>query len=85
MSDSKLLRGATPRAVRRESNESADFGGTRNWLERAPQRPPPRVPADPAAPHRHAAITRSLYSYANYKSWADKVRTSWDPDKDPSG
>jgi hypothetical protein len=30
---------------------------------------------------RHAAITRSLNNYANYKSWADKVRSSWDPDK----
>ena len=29
---------------------------------------------------RHAAITRNLYTWSNYKSWADKVRTSWDPD-----
>jgi hypothetical protein len=29
---------------------------------------------------RHAAITRNLYTWSNYKTWADKVRTSWDPD-----
>ena len=29
---------------------------------------------------RHAAITRNLYTWSNYKSWADKVRISWDPD-----
>jgi hypothetical protein len=43
---------------------------TPNWLERA-------QPANP----RHAAITRSLYSWSNYKSWSDKVRSSWDKDK----
>ena len=29
---------------------------------------------------RHAAITRNLYTWSSYKTWADKVRTSWDPD-----
>jgi hypothetical protein len=29
---------------------------------------------------RHAAITRNLYTWSNYKTWEDKVRTSWDPD-----
>jgi hypothetical protein len=29
---------------------------------------------------RHAAITRNLYTWSNYKTWADKVRTSWDPE-----
>ena len=42
----------------------------RNWLERA-------QPGNP----RHAAITRSLYSWTNYKNWTDKVRNSWDKDK----
>jgi hypothetical protein len=42
----------------------------RNWLERS-------QPANP----RHAAITRSLYSWSNYKSWTDKVRHGWDKDK----
>jgi hypothetical protein len=42
----------------------------RNWLERA-------QPGNP----RHAAITRSLYSWTNYKNWTDKVRNSWDKEK----
>ena len=50
----------------------------RNWLERAhPSNPATNLPANP----RHAAITRSLYSWSNYKSWTDKVRSSWDKDK----
>jgi hypothetical protein len=27
---------------------------------------------------RHAAITRNLYSFANYKSWADQVKGAWE-------
>ncbi|HUL17959.1 MAG TPA: hypothetical protein VLV29_01730 [Steroidobacteraceae bacterium] len=27
---------------------------------------------------RQAAITRNLYTWSNYKSWAEQVRTSWD-------
>ncbi len=30
---------------------------------------------------RHAAITRNLYSWNNYKNWADKVRGNWDDKK----
>lgn len=30
---------------------------------------------------RHAAITRNLYSWSNYKSWADKVRDTWGDEK----
>lgn len=26
---------------------------------------------------RHAAITRNLYSWSSYKSWAEKVRHDW--------
>jgi hypothetical protein len=26
---------------------------------------------------RHAAITRNLYTWSNYKSWAEKVRHDW--------
>ncbi len=48
----------------------------RKWLERAPSLPPP-LPANP----RHAAITRSLYSWTNYKSWTDKINKSWEKDK----
>jgi hypothetical protein len=28
---------------------------------------------------RHAAITRNLYTWSNYKNWADKVKNSFDP------
>ena len=42
-----------------------------NWLDRAP----------PAASNsRHAAITRSLHTWSNYKSWTDKVKSNWDKD-----
>ena len=27
---------------------------------------------------RHAAITRNLYTWSNYKNWAEKVRSNWD-------
>jgi hypothetical protein len=29
---------------------------------------------------RQAAITRNLYTWSNYKSWADQVRDSWQGD-----
>jgi hypothetical protein len=29
---------------------------------------------------RQAAITRNIYTWSNYKSWADKVRSTWDAD-----
>jgi hypothetical protein len=33
---------------------------------------------------RQAAISRNLYTWSNYKNWADKVRGSWEPDKEPA-
>ena len=27
---------------------------------------------------RHAAITRNLYTWTNYKNWADQVKGSWE-------
>jgi hypothetical protein len=44
----------------------------RNWLERGSQT---------SSNSRHAAITGSLNSWSNYKSWTDKVRSNWDKDK----
>lgn len=32
---------------------------------------------------RQAAISRNLYTWSNYKNWADKVRGSWEPDQEP--
>ena len=49
----------------------------RNWLDRAHGS---SVPANQPANSRHAAITRSLNSWSNYKSWTDKVRSNWDKD-----
>jgi hypothetical protein len=43
-----------------------------NWLDRS----------QPSSNSRHAAITRSLHTWSNYKSWTDKVRSNWDKDKD---
>jgi len=37
-----------------------------NWLDRMQR-----------ARARHAAITRNLYTWSNYKSWADQVRDTW--------
>jgi hypothetical protein len=44
----------------------AGAAAARSWLNRT-------QPANP----RHAAITRNLASFPNYRSWADKVKTTW--------
>ena len=31
-----------------------------------------------SSPSRHGAIARRLFTYSNYKNWADKVRGTWD-------
>jgi hypothetical protein len=41
--------------------------------------------AVPRPPSRHSAITRNLQNYASYKLWAEKVKSSWEPGKDPKG
>jgi hypothetical protein len=33
---------------------------------------------------RHAAITKNLYTWSNYKSWADKMKDSFDDDAAPA-
>jgi hypothetical protein len=40
-----------------------------NWLDRMQR-----------ARARHAAITKNLYTWSNYKSWADKMRDTFDED-----
>jgi hypothetical protein len=30
---------------------------------------------------RHAAITKNLYTWSNYKNWADKMRDNWEDDE----
>lgn len=32
---------------------------------------------------RHAAISRNLSSWSNYKTWSDKMRQSFEPDAPP--
>lgn len=61
--------GETARPVVRAGTLARD--PQRTWVDRAQQ------PAN----LRHAAITRSLYSWSNYKSWTDKVRHSFDKEK----
>ena len=41
-----------------------------NWLDRTQR-----------ARARHAAITQNLYTWSNYKSWAERMRTSWEDEK----
>ena len=43
-----------------------------NWLDRMQR-----------ARARHAAITKNLYTWSNYKNWADKMRDNWEED-DPN-
>jgi hypothetical protein len=67
-----MLATGTHRAWTGEPAGSVLRGGNphdRNWLER------------PRPNSRHAAITRSLYSWSSYKSWTEKVRSNWDKDK----
>ena len=54
---------------------------------------PPKTPSPPPVDQRHwlaqaqkpnarhSAITRSLFSWSSYRSWADKMKTGWDKDK----
>lgn len=43
-----------------------------NWLDRMQR-----------ARARHAAITKNLYTWSNYKNWAEKMRDNWE-DEDPN-
>ena len=43
-----------------------------NWLDRMQR-----------ARARHAAITKNLYTWSNYKNWADRMRDNWEED-DPN-
>ena len=48
------------------SNPTGGADAYANWLERMQR-----------ARARQAAITRNLYTWSNYKNWADQVRDSW--------
>ena len=45
-----------------------------NWLDRMQR-----------ARVRHAAITKNLYTWSNYKNWADKMRDNWEGDGSAPG
>ena len=65
--------GETTGAIVRASSTPAREPPRANWLDRSP-------PAAASSNSRHAAITRSLNTWSNYKSWTDKVKGSWDKD-----
>ena len=44
-------------------------GSTPNWAERMH-----------SAPTRHEAITRNLNTWSSYKSWAERMRSTWQGD-----
>ena len=57
------------RHASRHPRHGAPTSGTdayANWLDRMQR-----------ARARQAAITRNLYTWSNYKNWADQVRDSW--------
>jgi len=66
--------------TQREPAPASPTGGAdayANWLDRMQR-----------ARARQAAITRNLYTWTNYKNWADQVRDSWssaDGNAAPSG
>ncbi len=57
----------------RHENAPGSAGGQDpygNWLDRMQR-----------ARARHAAITRNLHTWSNYKSWAEQVKDSWDAEQ----
>jgi len=75
MSSSDRGRGDTP-GTRPESPPTAKTPGPADsgdpyasWLDRMQR-----------ARARHAAITRNLYTWSNYKNWAERMKDSWDDD-----
>jgi len=82
MSDSKTPRSPPNRKPPHAAVPArpASAGLTGPVERRAVPRPPGRSGAS-----RHSAITRNLQNYASYKLWAEKVRSNWEPGKDPKG
>ncbi len=72
MSSSDRGRGTTPNepAATAKTPGSADAADPySNWLDRMQR-----------ARVRHAAITKNLYTWSNYKSWAEKMKDTWQDD-----
>jgi hypothetical protein len=71
MSSSDRTRGsATPLAEAPAAGPPAAQDPYGNWLDRMQR-----------ARARHAAITRNLHTWSNYKSWAEQVKDSWDAEQ----
>jgi len=82
MSDSKIPRNPPVRKPLEGAVPGrAASAGLPGRIERAAL---PRA-AGRAGAGRHSAITRNLQNYASYKLWAEKVKNSWEPGKDPKG
>ena len=74
-----LERPLTAREAGLRRNHTTKFGAAtdgwdayNDWLDRVRQ---------PAPPSRQAVISKSLYSIASYKTWADKARGAFDKPK----
>ena len=61
---------AAPRADAAQAFPQAAPDTYTNWLDRTQR-----------ARARHSAITQNLYSWANYKNWAERMRTTWEDEK----
>ena len=76
MSSSDRGRDEPPGAQRDTAAPGNPTGGPdayANWLDRMQR-----------ARARQAAITRNLYTWSNYKNWADQVRDTWQSNE-PAG
>ena len=68
-------RGEPATAAKTPAGSAADAADPyANWLDRMQR-----------ARVRHAAITKNLYTWSNYKNWADRMRDSWDGDGPAQG
>ena len=65
-------REAGPRRTQQVRRRPDGWDAYNDWLDRVRQ---------PAPPSRQAVITKSLYSVASYKTWADKARDAFDKSK----
>ena len=78
MSSSDRGRNDPPAAARPDAAPAAkptpakDSDAYATWLDRMQR-----------ARARHAAITKNLYTWSNYKNWADKMKDSWDGETPP--
>ena len=77
MSSSDRTRGSPPPLAPERPESAPPAAGSPsgrdaygNWLDRMQR-----------ARARHAAITRNLHTWSNYKSWAEQVKDSWDEEQ----